>query len=344
MVRPVRDSVHILQHNTAVIISLYAGRNIDPDEYFELLNNTVTTYIRELANPAAICLCVDGPGAAVEVAAKLEQRYGVTLVLAERNGGKFAAVQNGMQRMLTETDFTYFAAVDQDGDHFANDLLDFVRTAEHVRSHIDTERILVMGERLSLHRPLGYLRGEQETLADALLFDALQYHAAITGRPLNLTFAQFIHKHPDFHAGYKLFSRQSAVDVFTTPPDFAGCGEEAYYRHAIEAVMVVEALTRGATLASLTRRTYDEQPVSVFADFNLTQLTANLIIWPCKRLGIPREFVKQWLANHLPELMLGTLQPTGRDELLAIQKLVLEAFDYPPNESARSEIDRPRFV
>ena len=67
-------------------------------------------------------------------------------------------------------------------------------------------------------------------------------------------------------------------------------------------VMVVEALVRGATLASINRRTFDEQPVSAFANFNLTQLTANLILWPCKRLGIPAEFVRQWMDNHLPEL------------------------------------------
>ncbi len=344
MTHSVRESIDIAQNATSVVITLYAGASIDPSDYAALLESTVLMYVRELADPSSICLSVDGPGLAVVVAERLSKRHGTSLVLSEQNGGKFAALQHGIQHMLQNTDHLYFAAVDQDGDHFASDLLDFVRTAEHVRKSIGTDRTLVMGERLSLHRPLGYLRGEQETLADAVLLDALHYHAAVSSQPLNLTYAQFIHKYPDFHAGYKLFSRQTALDVFMSEPDFAGCSEEVYYRHAIEAVMVVEALVRGATLASLTRRTFDEQPVSVFANFNLTQLTADLIIWPCKRLGVPREFVRQWMSNHIPELLLGTLQPEGRDELLAIQELVLEAFGYSTDECAQSSIPRARFL
>ena len=108
--------------------------------------------------------------------------------------------------------------------------------------------------------------------------------------------------------------------------------------------MLVESLVRGATLASLTRRTFDEQPVSVFASFNLTQLTADLILWPCKRLGVPGHFVSQWLSNHLPRLLLGTIQPEGRDELLAIQKLVLAGYGLATDGLARKGIIRPRFL
>lgn len=339
-----REAIHILEHATAVIITVYVRSEADKAQYTELLDDTTHMYVREVADPAAVCLSVDGPGVAESIAEEVARRYGTSLVVSERNRGKFAAVQEGVLHLLQNPAYDYFAAVDQDGDHFANDLLNFVRCAEHVKAMLDTDRILVLGERASRHRPLGFLRGEQETLADAILLDALQYYAAVNGRPLNLTFAATGLQPPDFHAGYKMFSRRAADDTFASSPELAGLSEEAYYRHACEAVMVVESLVRGATLATLNRRTFDEQPVSVFASFNLTQLTANLILWPCMRLGIPGRFVSQWLTNHLPELLLGTLQPEGRDELLAIQELVLDAYGVPAEERNHEAILRPRFV
>jgi hypothetical protein len=344
MAHTAREAIRILEQATAVVITVYVRHEADRTKHVELLDDTVHMFVREVSDPAAICLSVDGPGIAVDIAEEIARKYGTNLVVSDRNRGKFSAVQNGIIHLLDNPDYGYFAAVDQDGDHFASDLLDFVRSAEHVRSISGTQRILVLGERASRHRPLGFLRGEQEALADAILLDALQYHAAVSGQPLDLTFAVTNDRYPDFHAGYKLFSRQTAKDVFTSPPEMAGCSEDAYYRHACEAVMVVESLVRGATLAALTRRTFDEQPVSVFASFDLTHLTADLILWPCKRLGVPGHYVSQWLSNHLPRLLLGTLQPAGRNELLAIQELVLAAYDMATEERTPDDIVRPRFV
>ena len=337
-----REAIEIVEHATAVVITVYLGPDADRAHYADLLDDTTRMYVREVSDPKAVCLSVDGPGIGVSVAQEVSERYGTSLVVAERNGGKFAAVQRGVLHMLQEPRHRYFAAVDQDGDHFASDLLNFVRSAEHVRTTTGADRILVMGERASLHRPLGYLRGEQETLADAMLLDALTYDAAVQRpaaqpcvRPIRASLSRLPRR-------LQTVQPRSAQDVFATPPELAGCTETAYYRHAIEAVMVVEALVRGATLVSLNRRTFDEQPVSVFASFNLTQLTANLILWPCMRLGVPGEFVRQWLDNHLPELRLGTIQPDGRDELLAIRRLVLEGYGLSTDDA--HDIVRPRFV
>ena len=71
-------------------------------------------------------------------------------------------------------------------------------------------------------------------------------------------------------------------------------------------------------------------------------LAADMIIWPCKRLNVPGPFVAQWLTNHLPRLLLGTLVPQGRAELLAIRDHVLRAFDQPVEMG--EEIVRPRFI
>jgi len=175
-----------------------------------------------------------------------------------------------------------------------------------------------------------------------MLLDALHYAAVIEDKPLALQFTNTLDEFPDFHSGYKVFSRLCAQDVFLTEPKLAGCDELAYYRHACEAVPIVEALQQGATLCTVNRRTFDEQPMSSFARLDRGQLNADMIIWPCKRLGVPARFVDQWLTNHAHRLAIGTLVPMGREELLAVCNLVRQAFGLPTFES--SEIERSLFV
>ena len=107
--------------------------------------------------------------------------------------------------------------------------------------------------------------------------------------------------------------------------------------------MSVEALKAGAILGVVNRSTFDEQPVSTFAQLDRHQLVADKMIWPCKRLGVPPQFVAQWLRNHAPRLLLGSLTPEGRDELIAIQRMVMLAFGG-PDRGAGDPLPRPRFV
>jgi len=339
------SAVHILEHATAIVIPVYFHAETDAEFAHALLAETVQLFVREVADPAAICLSVDGSAVGNTVAARIATATGVQVVNGARNQGKLGAARTGVQAMLPDTRWRYVALIDQDGDHFANDLLNLVRGAEHVMATVATDQVLVLGGRLSRHRPLGFLRGEQEDLANRLLLDALVYHAAITGQPLRWQFANGIDELPDFHSGYKLFTRASAQAVFASEPQLAGCSDHAYYRHAVEAVMTVEALLHGAVFATVNRRTYDEQPMSIFASINRSQLAADMIIWPCKRLDIPGHFVEQWLNNHLHRLLLGTYAPQGRNELLAIRDLVLQAFDRPlPAAEQHAIIPRALFL
>ena len=235
-----------------------------------------------------------------------------------------------MRALLQDANLAYVAIVDQDGDHFAHELPNLVRAALHVASQTHDERVIVLGRRISRHRPMGFLRGELEELADRILLDALAYRAALTGRPLRLEYATTLDEFPDFHSGYKLFSRRTAQDVFLGQPQMAGVPDDGYYRHAVEAVMVVEALEHGATLGVVNRSTLNEQPISTFGLLNLSQLVADKVIWPCKRLEVPAPFVRQWMANHAPRLLLNTLAPAGKKELARIHERVLAAFDQQP--------------
>mgnify|MGYP007030148339 CR=1 FL=1 len=104
--------------------------------------------------------------------------------------------------------------------------------------------------------------------------------------------------------------------------------------------MTVEALEHGALLGLASRSTLNRQPVSTFGLIRRSQLTADMIIWPCKRLEVPLPFVAQWLANHIPRLLLNTLAPEGRAELEEVRRRVIAAYggDEPP------ALQQPLFV
>jgi hypothetical protein len=339
----IQRDISTLEQATGIVIPVYFSSATDPEAGTLLLGATVQMFVREVGSPRRIVLSVDGPGPAEAVAAEVARRYGVQVVVGPVNRGKLGALLLGMQALLPDPRLAWFAAIDQDGDHFGNELLNFTRAGQQVQEETGNEAVLVLGNRQSRHRPLGFLRAEQEELGNLMLLDALTYHAALQARPLQLEYLTPHTPLPDFHSGYKVLSRSAAQAVFGQEPPHLGLDERAALRHAVEAVITVEAHLAGARLAAVQRTTYDEQPISLFASFNRAQLAADMILWPCLRLGAPAEFVAAWLANHLPSLLLGTLTPQGQDELRAIRDLVLAGYKLDP-AALPATFRRPRFV
>ena len=331
----------VLRRRTGIVIPVFLPAGPDRETGAFLLQDTALACVDQVEDPASICLSVDGERSGGDIAAELGARLGVQVSTAAENRGKLAALRRGADILLRRPGLSYLAVLDCDGDHFPNELLNFVRCAEHTRRGTAETDILVLGRRISKHRPLGFLRGELEELADRILLDALAFRAALDGRPLRLEGATSFEEFPDFHSGYKLFSVETAHRVFIDEPQLCGAGEDAYYRHGCEAVMVVEALVRGGYLAVVNRTTMNEQPVSTFGKLDRARLVADKIIWPCKRLGVPGPFVDQWLRNHTPRLLLTTMVPEGKKELREVRRLVLEAFDIDANAA---EPRRPPFV
>ncbi len=335
-------ALYVTRHKTGVVIPVYLPQGVDIERATALLRDTATAYCAQVSNPSYICLSVDGDFGH-QVAVKISETLGTSYYLAPVNKGKLQAARNGTRTLLNQADLTYVAVVDQDGDHFANELLSFVRAALHTQDETGDERMMILGRRISTHRPLGFLRGELEALADRVLLDALAYHAARSGTPLRLEYATALEEVPDFHSGYKLFSHPTANAVFLAPTQEAGVSDDCYYRHACEAVMVVEALLSGARMGVVNRSTFNEQPVSTFGLFDRCQLMADTIIWPCKRLGVPLPFVEQWMANHTPCLLLGTLVPEGQQDLARVRDMVIAAFTDEQSQTSTT-MKRPLFV
>ncbi len=335
----IAEATPLLQKQTGIVIPVYLPTGESRALAAALLRDLVQACLNEIDDPANICLSVDGGESGAEVASQLAREFAVRLVVGQQNRGKLYALRSGAGALLERSGLRYVAVLDGDGDHFPNELLNFVRGAEYTRRRAGVTDILVLGRRLSRHRPMGFLRGELEELADRVLLDALAFRAAFDGRPLRLESATSFDEFPDFHSGYKLFSVDTARRVFLSEPQLSGVDETAYYKHACEAVMVVEALAQGSYLAVVNRSTMNEQPVTTFGLLDRSRLVADKIIWPCKRLGVPLTFVDQWLRNHMPRLMLVTLSP-GKEELKQIRALVCEALGGVPD----GDIWGPPFV
>ncbi|NKB70076.1 MAG: hypothetical protein GKR89_23635 [Candidatus Latescibacteria bacterium] len=319
------EAMDTVEHRLGVVVPVYFPQGVDHSLGRRLLEDNVSSYLRYLTRPETLCLSVDGAEYGREIADDLATRLGVRVCVAPHNKGKLQAVRAGMAALYEETGLDYLAAVDADGDHFANEVVNLVRGARWVQQKSGAE-VMVLGQRRSRHHPMGLLRGELEELADRVLLDALAYDAVGRGQPLALEWGTTLAEFPDFHSGFKLFSRSLVPPTFTQTPHLSEAGEDAYFKHGVEAVMTVESLLAGGRLVLVNRSTYNEQPISTFGLLNRTRMVADKIIWPCKRLGVPGPFVDQWLRNHIPRLLLGTLAPQGQEELAQIHRLVLEAY------------------
>jgi hypothetical protein len=325
-----------VRQRTGVVLPVYLHPGADTALGASLLSDTVQALLLLVERPAAICLSVDGENSGRALAEDLARRHGVSVCCTPRNQGKLQALRQGVAHLWEAPGLEFFATVDADGDHFANELPNLVRAALHAGGEV-----LVLGRRRSLHRPMGFARGEFEDLADRVLLDALAFGAARAGTPLRLEYSAPLEEVPDFHSGYKLFSRGAARAAFMQEPELCGVSEIAYYRHGVESVLTVEALLAGARLVSVNRSTFDEQPISAFGKLERCQLVADKMVWPCKRLGVPGAFVDQWLRNHIPRLLLGTLVPQGVEELRQVRRLVLREFGI---ETGEEDLVRPLFV
>ncbi|MFH1572181.1 MAG: hypothetical protein ABIL09_29595, partial [Gemmatimonadota bacterium] len=189
------------RHHTGIVIPAYFPPGRDNALAVSLLEDTVQACLTVLGDPAALCVSVDGEDCGREVGEALRRDHHLTLTVAPRNRGKLHALRLGMEALWTREALQLLAVVDADGDHFANELITLVRAARYARAQPGVSEVLVLGSRTSRHRPMGLLRGELEELADRVLFDALHYHAAVTGQPLRLECVTPIEEYPDFHSG-----------------------------------------------------------------------------------------------------------------------------------------------
>ncbi len=262
-----------------------------------------------------------------EIGDALATQHGDTfriLVLPE-NGGKLWAIKKGISRLLdAKPALEYFVIRDGDGDHDMSEVPSLVRTATYLAEAHDTSHVIAIGSRRSRHHPMGWIRGELETLLDSVTLDALAYHLARSGRAMNLANCLGDDTVPDLSSGFKVYGKGIAAELFVEQvPQMTCLCPEDYWHYGPETVTIVEAALQDTIIGEKLRLTWDGQPATSFGDFTHVSLYGELLAWVCTRLDIPLEAAAQFYDNHAAHTMLRTTGE-GRELLHAVRRYALE--------------------
>ncbi|HUS81026.1 MAG TPA: hypothetical protein VM283_07140 [Armatimonadota bacterium] len=319
-----------LGHLTGVVVPAFFSAKPSDELVQRLLRMTLIDSHHYLP-PEQVWVVVDGDERTARIASEVQQelraRAGVTFHLhtLEHNRGKFLAVREGMRALLrAHPDVQYLAVRDGDGDHAVTDLPTLVRAAAELAVvHGDTS-VLIAGARSSRHHPMGWLRGELESLLDGVTLDALAYRLAREGCVLDLTRAAAPGNLPDISSGYKVYGRQAAERIFGDhPPHLASLSERDYWRYGPETVPFVEAILGGTAFGQTSRVTSDGQPTSSFSDFSMVHLYGELLAWVFTRLEIPLAAAALLFDNRACRVLLRTAAE-GAETLEAVRRRALE--------------------
>ena len=227
------------------------------------------------------------------------------ILLTEQNRGKGGAVACGIDHLLSNSDVEYVVIRDADGDHFVNDVPNLVRLAHQMCTELQDDSIFVVGGRVDVHRPMGFVRGEYERILNDVIWHALQYSLARKGQVINM---QYFAEHgliPDLHSGFKLYSRKSARTAMKglTAAE-QGMPELTMMRNGCETVPLVEIIASGGTVGQVNRITLETQPVMTFQNKNRWVRYGNRLLWTFLRLEIPYDSARQLLDNVIPRALL----------------------------------------
>jgi hypothetical protein len=274
-----------------------------------------------------VVLVVDGDARSQAVVRELQgacrQRHGQAFeaIYHPENRGKGFAVVRGIQWLLQERAIEYVTIRDADGDHAVNDLVNLMRLALELHAREGTNLLIIVGRRTHVHRALGWLRGEFETLLNRVLVDAMRFALAQHQQVLKTLYFASAEGYPDLHSGYKVYSRQvcelTAARAWEFPP---WVGPEVY-RYGVEAVPFVEGALSGAVVGEVTRLTRDPE-FSGHSAFTRPEVNASVLLWAFLRLGITPPQAAALMDNHFPHLALWT-ETNGRAPLLALREYVL---------------------
>ena len=139
-----RSARDLLARETGIVIPVFVSDGMDLELAEMLISDTVSAFCELVADPSRVCISVDGQGPGAPIGQRVGEFTGATVAVSPVNMGKLQGVRTGARLLLSRPEISHLAIADQDGDHFANELINLVRAAEHVRSTSGTDRMLVL--------------------------------------------------------------------------------------------------------------------------------------------------------------------------------------------------------
>jgi len=324
-----RSSLDAIAPQTGVVIPAYFSSKPSDDTIRELLWLTLKDTPHFVA-PSRTWVVVDGDPRTAALAAETNARFGETYGQPFRfhvlpsNGGKLWALREGLARLLAQGDDVRHAIIrDGDGDHLPAHIPALVAAAEAMERFYGHTRLIVIGARASRHHPMGWMRGELETLLDHVTMDAVSYALAREGQAPDLQHCRGASP-PDLSSGYKLYGRAAAQQIVSDEPVLATLSPSDYWHYGPETCTIVEAFLRDTVVAQITRLTWEAQPTTSFGEFGQLDLYGELLLWVYARLEIPLQAAARMFDRRATPLLLRTM-PEGRQALRDLRARVLRA-------------------
>ncbi len=277
--------------STAVVVPAY----FSPDVRSEVVHSILEAVLEDsevYCRPERLLVVVDRETITESAVRRLE----VPFFRLEENRGKGGAIQAGLRHLVETSDAEYIATRDCDGDHALEDLPRLVSMAREISRLAAQRRIMVMGARPSLAKPMGWLREEWEQLTNRVLLDLLDFLLAREGRVIDRRFWGGIE--PDIQSGYRVYSREAAraaVESLAAMPE-----DPAVWTFACEFLPFADLALGGATFGQVQRMTLVEQPVTSYGRVDLARAYGSLLAFVAARNGVPPATLLRLFDNHVP--------------------------------------------
>jgi len=316
-----------------MIIPIWFPKDISETDIAKIISLTIAD-AECIIEPSHQILVCDGQQHVKQIIDRMLRASGKSSVVlaTKQNQGKGGAVAYGIDYLLNNSDVDYIVTRDADGDHFINDVPNLVRLATQMQAELNSSKIAVVGGRLDVHRPMGFARGEYELIVNDIIWHTLQYALAVEGEVINM---QYFAEHgliPDFHSGFKLYTRDSAELALAGLINAAReMPELNMMRHGSEPVPIVELVLAGGTVGQVNRITLETQPVVTSKGLSRIVRYANRLIWMFHRLSVPFAAAKQLLDNAIPRTLLYKAEQYI-EELMQMRSHVLIALGGTGNE------------
>ncbi len=281
--------------------------------------------VEPFAQSQNVIVVVDGAPQAHLAAQSVRERLGnFEILFKEQNEGKGGAVASGIERLLENPSVQFIVIRDHDNDHLANDALNLVRLAAQLQRDMQSDCVMSIGRRSSVHRHLGFVRGEYEWAMNEVVFEAVKFALAREGKTVNTQYFAAYEPVPDMQTGFKCYTRATAqllVDALQRAsqetPDLD------VRRHGAEIPVIVETLLRGGTIGEVTRLAWENQPLTTYDLAGRVQVKGTVLVWALRRADVPLSVARQLLANAIARRLMAK-EEKGLSDLLSLANWTLD--------------------
>jgi len=272
-----------------------------------------------------VIVVVDGAPQAHVAAQRVREALGnFEILFKAQNEGKGGAVVSGIERLLENPNVQFIVTRDHDNDHLANDALNLVRLAAQLQRDTGSDCVMSIGRRTSVHRHLGFVRGEYEWLMNEVVFEAVKFALAREGKTVNTQYFAAYEPVPDMQTGFKCYTRATAqllVDALQRAPQETP--DLDVRRHGAEMPVIVETLLRGGTIGEVTRLAWESQPLTTYDLAGRVQVKGTVLAWALRRAHVPLAVARQLLSNAIARRLMAK-EEKGLSDLLSLANWTLD--------------------